>query len=248
MNAEPNPRAVAGHNAPPAEAVILERVDALVRGTNTWLSKVREIGDPDTASACRDMIAQLAEEMKAADAERVRQKKPHDDAAALVQAKFKTPLALLDTAHKAMKRLMGGWLDAERKRLDDERRAAEVEAARKVAEAEAAARKAEQAKGDIIGNQVAAAMAAEAAAAAQDDARRAAEAKPQVQGDIAGRAMSLRTYYSAEIKDLPQVVRNYLRHPKMLALMQELADADARTMKEDFDVPGCDIKIDRRAA
>lgn len=276
MPDEPNPRAVAGHNAPPADPVVPSRIDEVIAASNAWLTKlpveknaagkdIPVIRDEDTANACRDHITQIELELKALPGDCHDARREHDDLAAphiaaaqKIQWEFDRAEAKLTLAKRLLKGytekkihypgVIQTWLDFLEKRQAEERRKTEAAAAAARAEAQEAARLAEQAKGDVIGAKIAAQEAERRANEAAYEAGRAARAKVNVSGENSARALPQRTYYSATVTDHRQTVRHYRDHPKMLALMQELADADARAMKEGFDVPGCDIKIERMAA
>ena len=115
-----DPRLSMGANHPPAEDAFALRVEKLVAATNAWATHVPKITDLDTSKKCRDFIAQVTEEWDALEAERKTQKKPHDDAAAAVQARFSPLLRRLQVAKDLLKGKLGTWLDFEDARLKRE--------------------------------------------------------------------------------------------------------------------------------
>jgi hypothetical protein len=66
-------------------------------------------------------------------------------------------------------------------------------------------------------------------------------------GGQAGRKMSQRPYWSATITDWGKAVRHFEGHPKLRAVVQELADAAARG-KEKTPIDGVEFKSEGRAA
>lgn len=142
-----NPLAVAGHNAPP-EVVIFQEIDDLFMEAKNWAD-----GEPITSQEMADAITTLREGIheagKKADALRVEEKKPHDDAAKAVQDKYNPYVqpkkGRVDMAKSALDALLTPW----RTRVAAEKAA---EAARIAAAAEAARRTAQEAMQASAGN------------------------------------------------------------------------------------------------
>lgn len=146
-NDEFNPLAVAGHNAPP-EVAIFQEIDDLYDEARNWAD-----GEPITSQEVADAITTLRESIhecgKKADALRIEEKKPHDDAAKAVQEKYNPYVqpkkGRVDLAKSALDALLTPW----RTRVAAEKAA---EAARIAAEAEAARLAAQEAMQTSAGN------------------------------------------------------------------------------------------------
>ena len=250
MEAVADPRHGIGGNQPPEpldpHAAITARVQERIDAANIWLGQVAEIADLTTAQACDDFIGQLRREWSRTDEERKTEKKPHDLAAAAVQSFFNPLLAKLELAESKLRPLKQGWLN----RVEAEQKA---EAERKQREADALAAKAREAEeavragtGDVIGNIVESSQLILQADTAQREADKAAAAKPQVQGEFSSRASGFRTVWSATITDKLKALRYYRDDPRLVALLQQLADADARRFKDTGrTVPGVSFKSTR---
>lgn len=242
------PRLSMGANHPPAEDAFALRVEQLVAATNAWASNVPKITDLDTSKKCRDFIAQVTEEWDALESERKAQKKPHDDAAAAVQARFSPLLRRLQVAKDLLKGKLGTWLDFEDARLKREKREKEEAALKAMQEAEDAKRAAEAPTGNAVETIIAAEEAETRAQAALSAAQTAAQAKPQAHGDFAARAIGYRTVWSAEITDPVKALTHYANHAKIRDALQSVADAEVRAMKERSNIPGVRAKTERRVA
>lgn len=127
------------HNNPPAYLQVFEEIDDLFMEAKNWAdgAAIDNEQQHDTISSLRE---QLHEAGKRADELRVEEKKPHDDAAAAVQAKYKPALTKVKQGKDALGDLLAAW----RKRVADEKaaeaRRKQEEAARLAAEAQAAMR------------------------------------------------------------------------------------------------------------
>lgn len=236
-----------GHNNPPEDDTRTpeqKRVDDLMEAANTWLAEVPEITNAETAKACDDFLDQIKKELSALESDRKAKNKPHDDAVKANNDFYRPLTALLDKAKTLLAPLKTKWLKREQDRIAAEKRVAEEEALRKLQEAEDAKRKAAAS--------VQAAVQADQAEKAAADAMAALEAanraKAQVKGNYAAKASGLRTYWSAVVTDQRKAVNHYCDHPKMKALVQELANADARDQKDGLDIPGIEPKKEERAA
>lgn len=156
---------------------------------------------------------------KAQEAARKSEKAPFDTMAKAVDAKFKPVLARIEEAGGKVKAALTKWLMSEESRI----------------RAEALAKlKAEE--------------AARAEAAAANLPPPAAAPMPEIERPKAGtlgRATALRTHKSAEITDYAKALAHFSQNSEVQALIQTLADRCARA---DIAVPGCEIKIERKAA
>ena len=117
-----------GANQPPVQDQLAIRVDELVATANLWINEVPEIKDEATANAARDFVEQLARERNAVEEERVRQAKPLRALLQAVQDTFLPMHEKLDASASAIKNKLTGWINAEKKRLDEERLKKEAEA------------------------------------------------------------------------------------------------------------------------
>lgn len=234
-----------GHNNPPLiDDATLVRVQDRVNAANVWLGSVKEITDADTAKACDDFLGQLKSELKAVDEDRQAKVRPHLDAQKAINAAFETPKALLDTAIRLLNPLKTAWLKREQDRIAAEKKAAEDEALRQLQAAEDLKRQ----SGTSVEATVAADQAQKQADAAVVQAHNLSKQKATVKGDYATRASSLRSYWSADIVDYPKALQHYANHPEVRAVIEKLANADARTHKDALAVPGLRAIEDKRAA
>lgn len=134
-----NPLAIAGHNAPP-ELLLFQEIDDLYDEARNFAD-----GEPITSQEMADAITTLREGIheagKKADALRVDEKKPHDDAAKAVQDKYNPYVqpkkGRVDMAKSALDALLTPWRTrvAAEKAAEAARVAAEAEAARQAAQA-----------------------------------------------------------------------------------------------------------------
>jgi hypothetical protein len=205
-------------------------------------------GEPVASQGQADAVSALIESLriaaKDADAERVRENKPHDDAKAAVQAKY-APL-IADPKNKnpgkvwkaidALKACLQPYLaklDAEKREAERVAREAADKAAKDAAEAMRAA-----AADDLQAREEAEALIADAEAAAKL-AKAAAGDKAHATGG--SRAMGLRSVWKAELKDA-QIAAGFFwkRDPSVFnAFLQKLADEDVRAGKRS--IPGFDV-------
>jgi hypothetical protein len=205
-------------------------------------------GEPVASQGQADAVSALIESLriaaKDADAERVRENKPHDDAKAAVQAKY-APL-IADPKNKspgkvwkaidALKACLQPYLaklDAEKREAERVAREAAEKAAKDAADAMRAA-----AANDLHAREQAEALIADAEAA-QKAAKAAAGDKAHATGG--SRAMGLRSVWKAELKDA-QIAAGFFwkRDPSVFnAFLQKLADEDVRAGKRS--IPGFDV-------
>lgn len=225
-----NPRAVIGGNNPsPFDAMDIHVSDLFAIVSDSTSGGIVENDEQD--AALDGLLDDFRKARKAADAERVIEKKPHDDAAAAVQTKWKPLLARCDAATDEIKRLLTPYRTAKQKAKDD--------AARKVREeAEAAQKRAQEAlqQSDDL----------EARFAAEEDLKHA-QKLTAVANKIDRSATGLRTVWLAEIIDQRAALNAYIkRSPEAFrTLLQTLADHDARNGRPA--VAGVEYKEEKRA-
>lgn len=231
-----------GHNNPPVDPfdAFRSHFDDLRTEAGNWLdgSAIETQGQADEVSRLMDDFRTAC---KDADKARAAEKKPHDDAGKVVQAKWKPLLDGGDLAVDACKRVLAPWLQ----KLEAEKRAA-AEAAR--ADAERKAAEAAQAMRAANLTDIAAREAAEELVA---DAERAATAATRAENDKAhakggARATGLRSYFSPVMTDAKAALVHYMaQQPEALkAALLELAVADVAAGKRQ--IPGFDVIEDRR--
>lgn len=230
-----------GHNAPPDPMQPIRlRVENLLAMANRWLKSVTEVTDAETAAKCEDFYTQVRKELAKLEVDRKAINKPLRDEIADNDAMFKPLTTTLTAIQTVVSKLRDGWLRREQQRQDRER----IEAARKLAEAQEAARKAAEKPAETVQDIILVEEAEEAVKTAAATAKQAEAAKPQIRGEFSARAGALRTFYSAEITNLAHAVAYYT--PQLRDAVQQLADADARKMKDDLAVPGVRLKTEER--
>lgn len=193
-----------GHNNPPEPTpfdAIKTHIEDLVETAKGFLD-----GSGVTTQAEADALAKLMDEgrkaTKAADQARAEEKKPHDDAAKAVQAKWKPLMEAGDRIVTLCKQALAPYLEAqeaEKRRIAEEARKAAEEAAAKAAEA---ARQA--AASDLAAQEQADALAKEAKAALT--AANKAD-KDKAHGVGGSRAATLRTTYRPVMTDGVEAAR-----------------------------------------
>jgi len=239
-----------GHNLPPEEKAAAEfdaRVAEISAAANEWIKRAPEIRTDDEAQRCRDFLAQLAAEIKAAEDARAKFKAPYLAAADAVQVRFKAIVARCQKGVDLLKPRMNAWLfklAAEKEAREKEaREAAEKAQAEAAAKAAAAVQAAATGKGDIVGAAVEADEAAAAAEKAQRDARRAEKERPKVAGNYAPRSISLRKTWRAEITDYELALQHFKGTATVKDAVQAAADAAVRAVKDTMPIPGVTVKV-----
>lgn len=209
-NMPDNPRIVIGGNLPPEPIEEEERravakrdaeahatVAALVGNANRWLQHPI-IDNEDVAGDCNDTLQQLEDHWKALDGRRAEEKKPHDLAAAAIQARYLPLLEQLTICRRAIKPLHDAWLRLRQQRIDAGREAARREAAEAQRLADQLAEQAKAGGPGAVTNRINAAEAAREA----EKKRQIAAAVPlraQSRGNLGSRVRSLRTYWFADV-------------------------------------------------
>ena len=235
-----NQIAALGHNMPPLspfEAAEKE-VNDLYNEAALWLDGSK-VASQEVADGLGNLLNLIRAAEKRADALRVTEKKPHDDAAAEVQARYKPLLNKTKRASDAIKKAIAGWL-AEQERI---RQAAAAEARRIADETAAAAREAHriaQQQGTLE-DLADAELLFDAAKDAGKAAARIEKAPVKTGGGI-GRAVSLRTVYAPVLADFQAACRHYYqrRPDDMKAWLQQMAERDIRAGL--LDIPGFTVQ------
>ena len=216
----------------PFEALALNLDDLLLEARNWADGNAAET--QEQVDAIAELIDGLSGGSKALEAERVKEKKPHDDAVKAIQDRYNVYLA--PTSNKTVKGKVPLAIEAlnAAKRPFLLKREQEIEAERHKAreEAEAKAQQASEAARQASASDLSAQEAADAllreAEQAQKAAKEADKAKAHAYGS--GKAQGLRTKWVAEVTDLNAATKFYWRtNPEAFAqLVQKLADDDAR--------------------
>lgn len=240
LSALGNERIRQGGNLSPFDEISLQ-IDELYEEARNWAdgSAIENEGQHKTVS---DLEAMLAEAGKRAEALRVEEVKPLDEAKAAIQAKYhpligdtKAGKGKVVLGRAALKDLLTAW----RARIAAEK-AAKAAAAR--AEAEEENRRALEAmrasRGDL-----------EAREQAEEQLRHAKEAEAFAarQHKAATTGLGLRTRKVPVLRDLNLAVRHYWKQdPEAFArLVTELAEAEVRAGRAE--IPGFEIITEQRA-
>lgn len=208
-----------GHNSPPpfeAWSMHIEELFDIANGIGIATNDEQE-------AALDGLLDQFRLAKKDADKERAAEKKPHDDAAKAVQTKWKPLIDRCDIAAKAIKDALTPYRTEKQRAADD--------AARKAREEAEAAHKAAQvafASTDLDDRLEAERLASQAKAM-------------QVQANkIDRQSTGLRTSWQAEVTNRRDALLHYIRtQPDAFeAMVQSLADKDARNEATRRDIPG----------
>lgn len=218
-----------GHNGPPPdepnpfEAFDIHLSDLLEEARH-FLDGAGIQSDPE-AEAVSKLLDLIRTAAKDADKARAAEKKPHDDAAKAVQAKWKPLLERAELAVDTCKRVLSPWLQKKEAEARAAAEAARQEAERKAQEAAAAMRQTDVT--DLAAREQAETLVKDAQRA-QADASRAEKVRPQATGGA--RATTLRTSYRPELVSPGDALRHYLkaRPDQIKACLQQLAEVDVR--------------------
>lgn len=242
MNTENTEHPMMGHNL---RADIKQRSDDMEAIGKRWVDERPVIEDEEMAGKARDFLAQLGKLKTAAKAAHGDEKKPHLEAGREVDTYYKGIQAVVTRLHSMINPLLTTWLQ----KLEAERQAklkAEQEEAERIAqEAEAAKEKAEKEGG--YDNAVAAEEAEEAAEEAQETVAKTEKETTSVAGDLASRASSLRTFYSAKVVDHAAALHYFKDDPRVVEAVQTCANGIAREQKENLSVPGLELVTKQKA-
>ena len=231
-----------GHNAPPPFDAFSLHIEELIENAKQFLDgePIDTQGQADDVGKLLDMIRTAK---KDADKERAAEKKPHDDAAKAVQARWKPLLDRCDIAADTAKKALVPWLE----HLEAQQRA---EAAKAREEAEKARQGALEAERAASAANLEAIERVELARKEAEQAERAANRADKAKAHAKGgsRAIGLRSYWIAELVDPVEALKHYKQtQPELLkAWLLDQAQKDANAGKRA--IPGFVINEDRRAA
>lgn len=218
-----------GHNNPPAFDAWSLQIDTLFEQANG----ITAIETAEQEAQAAALLDELRQTHKDADKARADEKRPHDDAAKAVQAKWKPILGKADIAIAAVKAALTPYREAEQAR-----QAKAAQEARERAEALAAQAQAAM-QSDDLDDRVKA-----------DDLADAAVRAVRKANAIDRQATGLRTIWEAEVTDRRAALHHYIKaSPEAFeALIQQLADSDARNAATRRDIPGVIFHERKRAA
>lgn len=249
-----NERVRIGDNMPPEEVTLTphdrhkQRIEDLYEEARGWLD-----GEPITTAAIAGEVGKLKgmlqEAWKEAEADRVAEKKPHDDAAKAVQDRYnpliKKGTGLVDVAVDVCNKALAPYL----RKVDEEQRA-EAARLKKIADdaaAEAVAKARQAAQTASLDDREDAEAAINDAKALLKDAKQADKAKPQTGG--LHKNIGLRSVYTAELVD-PAAALAHFRQTAAAGLKQWMREEGQRQLnasanKAEASIPGFNIKHDR---
>jgi hypothetical protein len=237
-----NPRAVIGGNAPPEPTpfeIAEQKVGDIYDEAKLWLDGAK-VDSQELADGIGNLISLAQDAWNAAEEARKAEKKPFDDGAKEVQARYKPLLEKAEQAKAACKKALQPWLQRLADEIEAKAKAAREEADRKRREAEDAIRATNAAN---LAERAAAEALVKDAKRAEKMATRAENQTATAGGDF-GRATGLRTVYTATLVDPILAARHYwqARRSEMLASLQTMADQDVRQGKHEPDaIPGFTI-------
>lgn len=243
MNAQTNPRAVVGDNNPPPFEAIKAYIEDLYEEAKNWCDGA-PIETQEQADAVQTLLRTLQEAEGAADAERIKEKKPLDEQVEAIQERYAPLIAdtkkvkgLTVRSIAACKQALTTWL-----RKQEALRIAAAEQLRKEAEAREHAA-AEALRAAHQATDLAATEQAEAAVRdaqeADREARRAETARVHATGQ--GRAVGLRDNWIATLVDPAAALRHYMAtDPESLkGWLLERGRQDVRSGKRT--IPGFEV-------
>jgi NADH dehydrogenase/NADH:ubiquinone oxidoreductase subunit G len=229
-----------GHNNPPPEIAFSLSIDDLYDEARNFLDG-EPIETEGQANAVGIILTSLRKIRKDADAARADEKRPHDDAAKAVQAKWKPLLEKADRVINAAQRPLTDYLVRQE--------SARIAEAERLAEE---ARKAEQQAQAAMQN-VASLDDAERSEQLVKDANKLAKAAKRTdkaKSHVAGmdRAIGLRTYWNATVTDYSALLR-YMKEARpedLKAMLRDYASAQVRAGSRH--IPGVLIEQEKRVA
>lgn len=222
-----------GHNQPPPFEAMGMHIEDLFQLVSDTLAGVDAVQNDDQDAALDGLLDDFRKAKKSADEHRSTEKRPHDEAAKQVQAKWKPLLDRCDMAASEIKAKLTPYRAAKIAAREEAARIAREEAEAKQKAAQEALR-----QSDDLEARFAAEEQLKAASKLTASANRADRA-----------ATGLRTYWAAEITDRRAALNHYIKtNPDaFIAVIQDLADRDARNEATRRDVPGITFHQKREA-
>lgn len=221
-----------GHNSPPAFEAHSLHVEDLFSLISDTTAGQPVVSTDEQEAALDDLLDDIRKARKAADSDRVAEKKPHDDAAAAVQARWKPLLNKCDLAAETIRKLLTPYREARQKAAQEAAKQAREEAAVK----EAAAREALQSSDNI-----------EDRFEAEAQLKQASKLTA-VANKIDRSATGLRTYWTHRIVNRRDLLKHVMeRYPEDLAdMLNEFVRSKVASGTRDM--PGVEITAERKAA
>lgn len=239
--AEPPVRGIGDNQPVDTYGALKAHIDDLDLEARNYLDG-EPIATLEQASAVSRILDDARKAVKAADEARKAEKKPHDEAARAVQAKWQPLIGDAELVTVTAKKALAPYLEAQ----EAAQRAA-AEEARQAAEnaAEKARQAAQAAAPDDLAGQTTARVLQEQATRAAKSAAKLDKAKAHATGGE--RAVGLRTYYEAEITDPVAFIRWAWTHRQsdVTAFLEDLAATEARSGPRD--IPGLKMNPQRKA-
>lgn len=234
--------AAIGHNAPP------DPFDGFSAHIEDLFEQAQQFldGEPIATEAQAQDVSRLLNMVRktSTDAENARkaEKKPHDDAAKAVQAKWKPLLDRLDLAASTAKNALAPFL---RKQEEAQRAAAQAAMEEARQQAQAAAQAAERVSDTDLAGQSSVRILRENAAALEKTATRLGKQKAHAKGGE--RAIGLRSVWTPVLTDACAALRHYReRQPEELKeWLLGQAEKDVRAGARS--IPGFEINEERKA-
>lgn len=255
---------------PPASADLMAMAD---REWSNATTLAAHIDSPTMLAQAVDDAKAIKAKTQELTEKRMAITRPLDQAKAAVMDLFRPALERLDDAAKHLRIAIDDYSERERQRAAAERAAAERAAAeerRRAAEAAAAAQaKAEAAAAELRAKAAKAEADGRAAQAAKFDARAEATIEQARNEAIAAQmhaatitadvvaqpasvaGLSTRQTYKAECVDKLALVQFVAANPAFLHLVQadsRALDSQAKAMRDQFNIPGCRVRVDRSIA
>lgn len=231
----------AGHNMPPPFDAFSMALDDIYSEASNFLDGA-PIENQGQADAVGVILSSVKKIKKDADAKRAEEKRPHDEAAKAVQARWKPLLDRCDAIETAAKAPLTVYLNRLAVEQREAERKAREEAARKAQEALDAER---VAQGSLSAMEDARALQRAADAAARDVAK-LSKAKAHVAG--ADRAIGLRTVWTYEITDRRELLK-WIMHNDTDALAVFMDEYVRKAVSGGTRwLPGVTIQDERRVA
>lgn len=223
-----------GHNQPPPFEAIGLHIEDLFQLVSDTLAGVDAVQNDEQDAALDALLDDFRKARKSADDERASEKRPYDEAGKAVQAKWKPLLERCDMAATEIKAKLTPYRAAKIAARDEAVRIAREEAEAKQRAAHAALQQSD----DL-----------EARFAAEEQLKQA-NILAATANKVDRAATGLRTSWQAEITDRRAALNYYLKvNPDaFVALIQDLADKDARNEATRRDIPGVAFHQKREAA
>lgn len=212
-----------------------EEIDDAATHALAWLQK-NGITDKTAADTAANWRARLLDLSKQADKQRETEKRPHDEAAKAVQAKWKPSVETAADAANRLRDALTAWMRAEELKAR-----AEADAKRKIAEEAAAKARAiaDEAKADAAARNLPPPPEPVDVPLPFEDAVRIQA------GGQRGRKTGLRTITKYVVTDYAAALAHVKDHPDVRAAVEKVAAAQA---KAGATVPGVEIQQEQVAA